>query len=143
LDQGQANKVAGGYLQTANADFDSGTGNGSINGEPLDRERDYIVAINDFLLTGFETGLDFLIADNPDLTILEDVPEVDIRQSFMDELQRVYGPPPTESNEIYVDFLYDNQNAIQWSSILKTPKPDGVIDTHSPITLEIVTSRIA
>lgn len=73
LDQGQANKGTGGYLQTANASRDEAAGSWLINGEPLDTERIYTVAINDFLLTGREQGLDFLNQENnPEVKVLQD-----------------------------------------------------------------------
>ena len=63
LDQGQVNRGMGGYLQTANVEFTAGSWH--IGGQPLEPGRPYRVAINDFLLSGRESGLGFLTADNP------------------------------------------------------------------------------
>ena len=89
LDQGQANAGKGGYLQTANVSGD-GSGGWLINGEPLDGARSYTVAINDFLLTGNEQGLDYLTPDNPGLTVL--ATHDDIRKSTIAQLKQVFPP---------------------------------------------------
>lgn len=57
LDAGQDNKGSGGYLQTAGVDRQNGW---LIGGAPLNLQRVYKIAINDFLLTGKESGLEFL-----------------------------------------------------------------------------------
>jgi 5'-nucleotidase len=80
LDQGIANKGTGGFLQTAR-----------ISAHPIQLDRTYRVAINDFLLTGRETGLPYLTRDNPDLRVRpEGSPHMDIRQALIAELQRQY-----------------------------------------------------
>jgi 5'-nucleotidase len=71
LDQGQANQGNGGYLQTAGVTRDEAAGVWVINGTPLDAERTYVIAINDFLLTGREQGLDFLNRENPEIKVLQ------------------------------------------------------------------------
>lgn len=93
LDAGEANQGLGGYLQQANVTFDPATGNWSINGAALDTERSYLVAINDFLISGRERGIEFLNRDNPDLKVTETGTEPDVRQTLIDELQKVYGTP--------------------------------------------------
>ncbi len=60
LDQGQANKGSGGYLQTAKVTKEISSGNWLINGQLLAPKKTYKVAINHFLITGKEKGLDFL-----------------------------------------------------------------------------------
>lgn len=60
LEQGQANRGTGGYLQTANVSKKPEIGIWLIQGEPLIPEKNYRVAINDFLLSGKEQGLEFL-----------------------------------------------------------------------------------
>jgi 5'-nucleotidase len=91
LDQGAANQGRGGYLQTANVEWDPAASNWQINGAILDADKSYLVAINDFLLTGLEAGLDFLNRDNPDLKVNETEIAPDIRNTLIDELQSVYG----------------------------------------------------
>jgi 5'-nucleotidase len=87
VDQGQANKGNGGYLQTANVSRDEAAGTWLINGEPLDPERTYMVAINDFLLTGREQGLDFLNQENnPEVKVLED--HGDVRLAMIARLKQ-------------------------------------------------------
>lgn len=68
LSQGQQNRGTGGYLQTANVQWDEATGQWLIQGNPLDPSRTYRVAINDFLISGRETGLDYLTLDAPGVT---------------------------------------------------------------------------
>jgi 5'-nucleotidase/UDP-sugar diphosphatase len=85
LDQGRANAGRGGFLQTANVSRPEGD-RWVIGGSPLDPARTYKVAINDFLLTGREAGLDFLTRDNPEVTNLAE--HGDIRKALIAELQR-------------------------------------------------------
>jgi 2',3'-cyclic-nucleotide 2'-phosphodiesterase (5'-nucleotidase family) len=91
LDAGEANQGLGGYLQKANVEFDPATSNWSINSAALDAEKTYLVAINDFLISGRERGIEFLNPDNPDLKVNETGSEPDIRQTLIDELKQVYG----------------------------------------------------
>ncbi len=66
LEQGQKNKGAGGYLQTANVSWQANSANWLIDGEVLNPDSIYKLAINDFLLTGKEKGLGFLkVEQNP------------------------------------------------------------------------------
>jgi 5'-nucleotidase len=90
LDQGRANAGKGGYLQTANVATD-GSGNWFIGGEPLDESRTYMVAINDFLLTGNEQGLDYLTPDNPGLKIVAQ--HGDIRKATIEQLKQIFPQP--------------------------------------------------
>ena len=92
-----ANQGNGGYLQTGNVSQDA-DGNWMIGpegtAEPLDETRMYVVAINDFLLSGNETGLGFLNAeelDESELVVTGDYG--DIRQALIDQMQLVYGLP--------------------------------------------------
>lgn len=89
LDQGRANAGNGGYLQTANVATD-GSGNWFISGEPLAETRAYLVAINDFLLTGNEQGLDYLTPDNSGLKVLET--HGDIRKATIEQLKAEFPP---------------------------------------------------
>lgn len=87
LTQGEANKGKGGYLQTAKAQR-SGN-NWLINGGAIDPNRSYKVAINDFLMTGRETGLEYLKLDHPDVKKLGE--HEDIRFSLIKQLKKVFG----------------------------------------------------
>ncbi len=86
LDQGRANAGTGGYLQLANVARTPGGDGWLINGAALDVGRSYAVAVNSFLLTGREGGLDFLTRDNPEITVLGE--HDDIRKALIAELQR-------------------------------------------------------
>jgi 5'-nucleotidase len=83
LDQGQANKGTGGYLQTAKVSQNSG--NWLINGQALDPKRTYKVAINDFLISGKEQGLDFLNLQQPGIKLIAE--KRDIRFAVIDQLK--------------------------------------------------------
>ncbi|MDR4514436.1 bifunctional metallophosphatase/5'-nucleotidase [Nitrosomonas sp.] len=69
LDQGLANKNTGGFLQSANTQWQNGVW--LVNGKPIDAAKTYRLAINDFLASGRERGLDFLKPGNPDFTIVQ------------------------------------------------------------------------
>ena len=88
LNQGIANKGTGGYLQTANVSQDE-PGNWLIGNNALNLEQVYKVAINDFLLTGKENGLDYLNLENPEIKLLAQ--EGDIRFALINQLQKAYG----------------------------------------------------
>jgi 5'-nucleotidase/UDP-sugar diphosphatase len=87
LNQGQANRGSGGYLQTANVERDGSTW--LINGRPLDTGQTYTVAINDFLVSGREQNLGYLSQDNAGLRVVAET--VDVRQALIDQLQATYG----------------------------------------------------
>ena len=80
LDQGLANRGSGGFLQTARVTRDAG-GVWMIGGQPLEPDRSYQVAINDFLLTGKESGLASLTPSHSSLEPLGD--RGDIRQRLI------------------------------------------------------------
>jgi 5'-nucleotidase len=87
LDQGLANHGKGGYFQkTGITEADGGW---QVQGQPLDPATTYRIALTDFLLTGRETGLDYLTKENPDLTVGET--KGDIRKAVIAELERRYG----------------------------------------------------
>jgi 5'-nucleotidase len=90
LDAGRANVGSGGYLQTAGVAFVDN--NWLINDQPLDVNRVYRAAVNDFLLTGKEGGLGFLTRTHPDLKVLIDGP--DLRQAFIAEMKKRYNSAP-------------------------------------------------
>ena len=83
LDLGVNNEGTGGYLQTAGVKRENNQW--VIGGQPLNSSRKYVVAINDFLLSGGETNLGFLTRTNPHV---HDVKEFrDIRQAVIEELK--------------------------------------------------------
>jgi 5'-nucleotidase len=88
LDAGNNNAGKGGYLQTAGV---AAKGNDwLINDQPLDPNRIYRAAVNDFLLTGKEGGLEFFKRDHPEVKVIkEDGPE--LRHAFIAEVQKRYG----------------------------------------------------
>ncbi len=92
LDQGVENQGTGGFLQFAGIARTEPPGGGSawmVGGEPLSEARTYRVALTDFLLSGRETGLDYLMLGHPDLQLLGD--RGDIRKAVIAELERRYG----------------------------------------------------
>jgi 5'-nucleotidase len=90
LDQGQANQGNGGYLQTANVSRDEAAGVWLVNAEPLNPDRSYQVAINDFLISGREQGLDFLNDQNPELKVIQEY--ADVRQAMIQQLKQEFPP---------------------------------------------------
>jgi 5'-nucleotidase len=86
LNQGQANRGTGGYLQTANVSQDSTTKKWLIAGKPLEATRTYRVATTDFLVSGREVGLDFLKLGQPGIKLVAE--KRDIRFVAIDELKR-------------------------------------------------------
>ncbi|RPH56459.1 bifunctional metallophosphatase/5'-nucleotidase, partial [bacterium] len=85
LDQGLANRGKGGFLQTANVS--QGGGGWTVGGKPLDPDRTYRIAINDYLASGKEQGLDFL-QPGPDFTVVKE--NRDQRMAVIDQLRREY-----------------------------------------------------
>ena len=64
LDAGFYNKGKGGYLQLNRITRDEKTGNWSVGGTAIDPNKLYHVTLPDYLLTGNESNLGFLKADN-------------------------------------------------------------------------------
>lgn len=85
LDQGQANRGTGGYLQTANVTKGKGSNTWLIKGKPLEANRIYLTAINDFLMSGKEQGLNFLSFQNPGAEKVAE--KQDVRFALIRELQ--------------------------------------------------------
>ena len=85
LDQGQTNRGNGGYLQTANVSRSPNSNHWLIKGQPLAMNRTYRVAINDFLITGRESGLGFLTLQNPSVKLIAE--KRDIRFVVIDQFQ--------------------------------------------------------
>ena len=87
LDQGLANAGTGGYLQTAGL-ARTADGTWTAGGTPIDPARTYLVGVNDFLVSGRESGLGFLDVSGPDLT--EVGRHGDVRRALIDALLRAY-----------------------------------------------------
>jgi 5'-nucleotidase/UDP-sugar diphosphatase len=87
LDQGIAGKGTGAFLQSAGVAVDA-SGGWTIAGAPLDPAKTYRIAINDFLASGKEQGLDFL-KPGPDLTVVRE--NRDQRVVVIDQLKKEYG----------------------------------------------------
>lgn len=85
LEQGQANRGTGGYLQTANVSFKPKFSTWLIQGEALDPNRKYRVAINDFLMSGKEKGLEFLNFNQPGVRLIAQ--KRDIRFAVIEQLK--------------------------------------------------------
>ena len=85
LEQGQANRGTGGYLQTANVSRKPEIGTWVINGEPLDPNQKYRVAINDLLMSGKEKGLEFLNFNQPGVRLIAQ--KRDIRFAVIEQLK--------------------------------------------------------
>lgn len=94
LDQGEANRGSGGFLQTAGVRAPSPYGPWEIAGESLQQDLWYKAAVSDFLLTGREKGLEFLEPGPENEEELEVLGTYrDVRKAFIDELRRTYGSP--------------------------------------------------
>ena len=83
LTQGQANRGTGGFLQTANVIQTKGVW--LINGRAIVDTQTYRVAVNDFLMSGRETGLDFLTLKQPGVKLVSE--KRDIRLAVIDQLK--------------------------------------------------------
>jgi 5'-nucleotidase len=87
LDAGLQNRGTGGYLQTAGVT--RANDRWRVQGEPLEPSARYAIALNDYLLTGAEANLRFLVRSNPRV---RDVQEFrDVRQALIEELRERYG----------------------------------------------------
>jgi 2',3'-cyclic-nucleotide 2'-phosphodiesterase (5'-nucleotidase family) len=94
LEAGLKNKGTGGFLQWDKIAVDHNK-NWFVSGELLDERKIYHVCLTDFLLTGLETGLDFLTKNNAEIISIQlpavDNPEDlrrDIRMAVIDYLKR-------------------------------------------------------
>lgn len=89
LKQGQANKGSGGFLQTAGISRSQDESTWLIKGVSIDPQKTYVLAINDFLVTGREQGLDYLNRDNKDLRVIKE--HVDVRKALIEQLKTAFG----------------------------------------------------
>ena len=85
LEQGRANRGTGGYLQTANVSKKQNLSTWLIGGKPLDPSRNYRVAINDFLMSGKEKGLEFLNFNQNSVRLIAQ--KRDIRFAVIEQLR--------------------------------------------------------
>ncbi len=83
LTQGQANRGTGGFLQTANVTQNQQAW--LINGRAIVDTQTYRVAVNDFLMSGRETGLDFLTLKQPGVKLVSE--KRDLRLAVIDQLK--------------------------------------------------------
>lgn len=95
LTQGKNNKGTGGYLQyNESLRFDSAINAWILNNTKIDSQKIYRVALTDFLLTGGEANLAYLIPNNPDIEKVypaeTDIknPLSDIRVAIIDYLKK-------------------------------------------------------
>lgn len=92
LEAGRLSRGKGGFLHHANARYDDAAKVWLIGNVPLDKQRVYQVVLPDFLLTGKEFGMSFLIPANPGIvqpivTPSKDDPRSDIRKVFIEYLK--------------------------------------------------------
>lgn len=92
LEAGRLSRGKGGFLHHANARYDEASQTWYIAEQPLDLARTYKVVLPDFLLTGKEFGMSFLIPANPGIiqpivTPRSDDPRSDIRKIFIGYLK--------------------------------------------------------
>jgi len=73
-------------LQTANVSRDDTTKTWMIQGRSLDLNQTYRVAINDFLMSGQEAGLEFLTQKAPGAKLVAE--KQDIRFAVINQLQK-------------------------------------------------------
>ncbi|MBX9896175.1 MAG: bifunctional metallophosphatase/5'-nucleotidase [Nitrosomonas sp.] len=85
LNQGIANTGSGGFLQSVNTRRVDGVW--KINDTVLDPKKTYRLAINDFLASGRERGLDYLKPGTPDFVIVNVGNNTDIRQLVIEQLK--------------------------------------------------------
>jgi 5'-nucleotidase len=77
------------------ATYDESAKAWAVNGNPIDLQKDYKVAMSDFLITGKEFGMSYLIPQHPAVKLVEkpskDNPadlRLDIRKAFIDYLRK-------------------------------------------------------
>ncbi|NNM05055.1 MAG: bifunctional metallophosphatase/5'-nucleotidase [Gemmatimonadetes bacterium] len=88
LDQGERNQGGGGYLQLANIQKGE-SGEWLVGGDPVERDRPYLLAVSDYLVSGNEQGFEFLHAETPGLRVVSE--GRDVRMTLIEELKRTFG----------------------------------------------------
>jgi 5'-nucleotidase len=90
LDQGEANRGEGGFLQWSGITHSEETG-WAVAGQSLLDGATYRIALTDFLLSGRESGLSYLTRDNPQLQVVDEMAETgEVRRMVIGELERLY-----------------------------------------------------
>lgn len=93
LNVGWQNKGVGGFLHWHNIEYNKDTKQWSLNGKPLDVAVVYTIAMPSFLLTGNESGMNFLTKDNPGIVKVHEIPEgslrTDVRKVVIDYLKKI------------------------------------------------------
>lgn len=95
LEIGKANKGTGGYLQTGNVSLAPNSNTWLINGQPINPNRTYLVAINDFLASGREIGLDFLNLQQPGIKLIGK--KRDIRLAVIEQMKTKFQLAPAST----------------------------------------------
>ncbi|GHB69285.1 bifunctional metallophosphatase/5'-nucleotidase [Persicitalea jodogahamensis] len=93
LEAGRLSRGKGGFLHHANVRYADDSRTWYIAGQPLDQTRTYQVVLPEFLLTGKEFGMSFLIPAHPGIiqpifTPAPDDPRSDVRKVFIDYLRK-------------------------------------------------------
>jgi len=84
LEQGEANKGTGAYLQTYNVIWHPDAKTWLINGQILKLKKKYKIAVNAFLISGKEKGLNIFHVAHPEVDIISE--NRDMRLAFIDQL---------------------------------------------------------
>jgi len=93
LDAGLANKGKGGYLHLGRITRDEANKRWLIGGVALDPKKVYRIVLGDFLLTGLETGMDFLKTE----------PSADGKSTTNPDVLRLAKPDPKDKNDLRND----------------------------------------
>lgn len=92
LEAGRLNRGKGGFLHHSGASYDTATQQWRIGTQALDKARSYQVTLPDFLLTGKEFGMSFLVAEHPGILARlqpeSSAPQADIRKVFIQYLRK-------------------------------------------------------
>ncbi len=87
LTGGNANRGRGGFLQTSGAEYFEKEMNWKVGGQFIDNAKNYRVVIAEFLLTGGESGLEFLKSDgNLDIKVLSK-PDPNDKQDLRNDIR--------------------------------------------------------
>lgn len=95
LTTGRSNKGSGGYLQITGAGYDETSKTWKIGENDIASDKDYVVAMANYLLSGKETNFDYLTPKNPDIVYAKEdnnnpVRE-DIRKAVIAYWKKKYG----------------------------------------------------
>lgn len=94
LNQGQNNQGNGGFLQLDNFVYDESNMVWKADNQVISNDKEYWVALTDFLLTGYESGMKFFTKDNPEILQIEQATEKDdlrkdIRLAMIDFMKKM------------------------------------------------------